>query len=296
MKRLPKIVLKAPKGLCYNISHDNRGVLNLELVPETVYSGDYTNPPIPKGWEHVEGDWNTGFVIQDSKGNQFVWVPVGFLDSNGTMDGINFSEKFGRRNYLGDIKPFHYATPGFYEAILEEQFTSVKKYGGFYISRYNISKNKKKGEYQSVKDAIPLHHLKYDDAMGAGWSFGSKEDGIISHLVFGEEYDSVLEWFIKSRARSFSEIAIDSSIWGNMEIPSGYVITKTGSNEEWCTNNIYDFAGNVSEWTMEQYWPIICIRGGNYRLGKNFPVSYRIHGDSVNIFDYAGCRSALLIK
>jgi len=289
-----KYVFKAPDGFSYKITHDREGVLGIEMVPKTIYTGDYTNPPIPKGWEHVEGDWNTGFVIQDSKGNQFVWVPVGFLDSNGTMDGINFSEKFGRRNYLEDIKPIHYDTPGFYELILEEQFVSVKKYGGFYISRYEISKNEH-GEYQSVKDAIPLNYLKYNKTMEIALTFGCRKDGVRSHLVLGEEYDSVLEWFIKSGARSFSEVAVDSSMWGNMELSTGCVITKTGSREEWCTNNIYDFAGNLSEWVMEQYWPIICVRGGNYLYGRNIPVSYRIYADFEKRFEFAGCRSALWI-
>ena len=73
-------------------------------VPDgyTLYFGNYTNPPIPEGWEHVEGKWDTGLVIEDFKGNQFVWVPVGFLDANGTLDGTNFTEKFGRRNYQDD--------------------------------------------------------------------------------------------------------------------------------------------------------------------------------------------------
>ena len=38
-------------------------------VPDgyTLYFGNYTNPPIPEGWEHVEGKWDTGLVIEDFK-------------------------------------------------------------------------------------------------------------------------------------------------------------------------------------------------------------------------------------
>ena len=83
-----------------NMSKKESGERIIELIPTvaTEYSGNYTDPPIPEGWKHVVGEWNNGFVILDSKGNNFVWVPVGFLDANGTLDGTNFSEKFGRRN------------------------------------------------------------------------------------------------------------------------------------------------------------------------------------------------------
>ena len=33
------------------------------------------NPYIPDNFKYLEGAWNTGFVIEDEKGNQFVWVP-----------------------------------------------------------------------------------------------------------------------------------------------------------------------------------------------------------------------------
>ena len=121
MKRYKTVILVAPEGNDFVVSQKDSGELRIKLIPtiDTEYPGDYTNPPIPEGWEHVEGEWNNGFVIQDSKGNQFVWVPVGMLDSNGIivkgnrfelgpLNNLNtnepiyvndFSEKFGRRNY-----------------------------------------------------------------------------------------------------------------------------------------------------------------------------------------------------
>ena len=53
----------------------------------------YKNPPIPSGFEHVCGKWNSGFVIECKfDRSQFVWIPVGFLRTNGTLDG-NFLQK-----------------------------------------------------------------------------------------------------------------------------------------------------------------------------------------------------------
>ena len=50
----------------------------------------YKNPFVPQGFAYVTGEWNTGFVIADEFGNEFTWVPVGWLESNGTLDGISF--------------------------------------------------------------------------------------------------------------------------------------------------------------------------------------------------------------
>ena len=99
-----------------------------------VYSTNYVNPPILEGYKHICGKWNNGFVIERcSDGSQFVWIPVGSLDSNGILDGEHFSEKFGRRSYdvLDKFSDDDYNEP--LNGELVKQVESVKKYGGFYI-------------------------------------------------------------------------------------------------------------------------------------------------------------------
>ena len=260
-------------------------------------AGDYTNPPIPEGWEYVEGEWNNGFVIQDTKGNQFVWVPVGFLDPNGTLDGTNFSEKFGRRNYRGNE-----FSDGEYNEKLDEklrkQRASVKKYGGFYISRYNISKNVKTGEAQSVKGEMPWTNINYPDAMKAAKGFG---DGVsvTSHLPYGAEEDTTAEWFIKSGARTQKEIASDSTRWGNFwnTRNSPREVVKTGTREEWFTNNICDFTGNVWEWTQEKNESSYrVVRGGCcISNGCDFPAACRFYYKPNDDYYVIGFRAVLYI-
>ena len=73
-------------------------------------------------------------------------------------------------------------------------------------------------------------------------------------------------------------------------------IAKTGSRDEWCANNIYDFAGNVKEYTQEQYKSSCCVvRGGDAGLiNGNLPVADRDYKD---IYDSAyGFRAALYIR
>ena len=111
MKRYEKFVLEAEKGITFEVSEGTSGELiirALNIATANVYSTNYVNPPIPEGYKHIFGEWNNGFVIERcSDGNQFVWIPVGSLDSNGTLDGEHFSEKFGRRNYMDDKFSYH---------------------------------------------------------------------------------------------------------------------------------------------------------------------------------------------
>lgn len=121
-----------------------------------------------------------------------------------------------------------------------------------------------------------------------------------SHLTFGAEYDSVLEWFIKSEVKTFAEIAEDSTEWGNYhnEKNSPKKIVKTGNREKWCANNIYDFAGNVGEWTQEQNKSSNrVIRGGRSDYaGNSHPVACRCCFIPYDDYYYTGFRATLYIK
>jgi len=296
MKRYEKFVLEVEKGITFKVSEGTRGELIIRAT--NVCSENYANPPIPKGYRHILGEWNNGFTIErDSDGSQFVWIPVGSLDSNGTLDGENFSEKFGRRNYMKD----KFSDNAFNEALngeLRKQLKSVRKYGGFYISRYNISRSKK-GKLQSVKGVRPWVGINFDDVKKVASTIEDNE-AVKSHLTFGAEYDSVLEWFIKTKVKTLAEIAKDSTEWGNYwdTENSPRKVVETGSREEWCANNIYDFAGNVNELTQELYQISYCvIRGGCYYDGENLcSVACRNVYNPDDVYFDTGFRATLWIK
>ena len=181
---------------------------------------------------------------------------------------------------------------------LLEQLESVKKYGGFYISRYNISKSSE-GKPQSVKGVMPWVIMNFDDAKKVASTIEDNE-AVKSHLTFGAEYDSVLEWFIKTEVKTLAEIVEDSTEWGNHwnTENSPKKVVETGSREEWCANNIYDFAGNVDEWTQEQSESSDrVIRGGGYiDDGNDGPVACRDCFYPDDDFDVTGFRATLYIK
>ena len=301
MKRYKKFVLEAEKSINFEVSEGTSGELIIRALNITtfhVYSTNYVNPIIPEGYKHVCGEWNNGFVIERcSDGSQFVWIPVGSLDSNGTLDGEHFSEKFGRRNYMND----EFSDVEFNEALkgeLLEQLESVKKYGGFYISRYNISKSSA-GKPQSVKGIRPWGKINFNDAKKIASTIEDNE-AVKSHLTFGAEYDSVLEWFIKTEVKTFAEIAEDSTEWGNHcnTENSPKKVVETGSREKWCANNIYDLAGNVDEWTQEQHNSLNrVLRGGDVTYdGDTCPVAYRMIDNPSDQGVDIGFRCTLYIK
>ena len=294
MKRFKKFVIEADKGIILEVSEETNGKL---IIKATSEKKDYTNPPIPDGFRWMEGKWDEGFVIESrSTYSHYVWIPVGYLDADGTLDGKKFSKKFGRRNYLND----EFSDEEFNEKLEDEllkQLESIKKYGGFYISRYNISRTPK-GEYLSYRGFKPCVNISYYEAKRIAANLENSET-VKSHLVYGAEYDSVLAWIIKSKAKTIEEITEDSGDCGNYVNNAGSLQTTldTGIAESWSMKNIYDLAGNVDEWTQEKYGNRQVIRGGNCDdLGFNSPVACRNWLDPMYNSNRTGFRVALCIK
>lgn len=300
--RYEKFVFEADEGIVFEVSEGNGRELIIRalhhVAAANVYSEGYTIPPIPKGYHHLCGEWNTGYVIErHADGSQFVWIPVGYLSADGTLNNEDYIEKFGRRTYQNDV----FSRNDFHEPFcdeLREQLESVKKYGGFYISRYNISKNDD-GKPQSVKGERPWTDVSFKEAKAMA-AMLETTDEVKSHLIYGAEYDSVLAWLIHSGALRYQAIAEDSSAWGNYwNTENGpREVVQTGSCEDWRVNEIYDLAGNVDEWTQEKDGKnLYVIRGGNYYYdGFYCPVSYRCGMHEFRTFHNTGFRAALYIK
>ena len=151
---------------------------------------------------------------------------------------------------------------------------------GFYISRYEASQKnntsaQSKRHMQQCINISQLNAVKLSNNMNTD---------INSHLIYGIEWDSLLNWLLDSQSIIASEIngktkiielkdiQTNSSSWGNSGNSTGdaaiYSGSKqlTGTSEYWKANNIYDLAGSVREWTQERYSTNInCAeRGGKY--------------------------------
>lgn len=90
----------------------------------------------------------------------------------------------------------------------------------------------------------------------------------------------------------------DSDTYGNY-FPDGYIKKNTGGTAKAKTNNIYDLAGNVSEWTQEANSTVYrAYRGGNYSdYGSIHPVSMRESTSSTtNNYSVLGTRPVLILN
>ena len=170
-----------------------------------------------------------------------------------------------------------------YKAMIE----SVSKYGGFYIGRYELS------EAGVQKDKATLTNTNWYNLYKKCTELQAS-DKVKTQMIWGCQWDVTMNWLISSGAKTSNEVNKDSSSWGNysdskenakvtVTEEDGTTTNKygrkqnTGYSEYWKANNIYDLAGNCSEWTQEaSYTSSRANRGGGYGgNGSSFPVSGR---------------------
>ncbi len=278
-------------------SNDSNESINTEKPVIVTTYDNYKKPPIPSGYEHILGTWDTGFVIKSiADGSEFVWVPVGSLKPNGIFDD-NLMSRFGRRRFKNE----RFSKDAYWESHvgpLELQRQSVAKYGGFYVSRYLASENKF-GKPQFVEGEYPLINLEFKDARTLGAQYEQGND-VQSHLMFGCEYGSLFQWILESGAKTLKEISRSSTGWGNYcnSKDGTHELCKTGSSSKYCVNEIYDLAGNVFEITQERYGKTdIVVRGGSFKEhGDRYPAACRNRVNEMAIAKDAGFRVALWLN
>ena len=201
---------------------------------------------------------------------------------------------------------------------------SVKKYGGYYIGRYETGDlNQEKAVVRKINENIASQtwYTMYEKSK----KIEEEKENIETTMIWGSLWDETLQWLLESGAEiqdgeggtreiTESDINSNSSDWGNYtdatfkyRTTSGGTSTKnkgsntripTGSAEYTKANNIYDLAGNVYDWTLEaNYTNIRVLRGGRYYdSGSNVPASHRFNDSPTSSSFSCGCRSALYIK
>ena len=242
-------------------------------------------------WNNItKEDINRGIVVVDntitydggqSSGNvpdfnEYVWIPM--------PDSSKFKRNSWNRNTLAETSTEN----AYWEDMSSEEYlnmqNSVNNNKGFYISRYEASNNGS-NVAQCKRDQDVWIGISRPMALDAS---SNMKASINSHLLYGIEWDSILQWLLDSEAIigaemdetkiiSLEDVQIDSSSWGNYQKATGGAETnsgslqKSGANEYWKVNNIYDLAGNLYEWTQENYSTEgnCSCRGGDYAFYGN---------------------------
>ena len=284
------------------------GVKTKPVVPEnwkaTIAEVTEDGVPIPKGFTYVTGTKETGTVIKDELDNEFVWIPA---------TEANYVKDFSFPNYYGATTDNTSDDPSLPTGIPNEA-SDVKKYGGFYIGRYEagIPVGDTENSYEnriavpvSKQGAIVWIGVDYNNAKSSAELMISN-DYVQTGLLTGKAWDRTCHWledYIKTLNNESS--LTESQYYGNyFNSQSPANVTGFGSkqvagfSDKWSVKNIYDLAGNVWEWTTEIYSSGCIYRGGCvYNSGKVSPVSYRQNSDSSGHYGGGlGFRIRLYIK
>lgn len=216
-----------------------------------------------------------------------------------------------------------------YKTLKEKTLSSIYEYGGFWISRYEIGteqvRNDKKNEITkaySQPNKYVYNYITFSQAKELAQTMSNDE--YTSSLLFGFQWDLVCKFIeengynIENEKITKQMINCNSSTWGNyysssFEINRGKysenygndyydaqeikekrayknILLTTGASERNKVCNIYDFAGNISEWTLEyqkndKTWNVIRDGSFYFNYGGNDPVNgrYSIDTDSSGI-------------
>lgn len=193
-----------------------------------IEEGSSKNPYMPEGFKEVGGYPESGYVIEDDFGNQYVWVPVA-------------SGKLTRKTMLDT--EYEETNSGASDLV-----NSVAKNYGFYIARFEASQYEIDGKTvaASMSGKTPWTNINCQDAINvsveSGEAFGYTD--CKTSLISSFAWDTVLEW-IDITHENYSSNTNNGNYSGTI-YPTGYT-------EEDNINNVCDLAGNVREWTTEIY-------------------------------------------
>lgn len=265
-------------------------------------------------------------VGNDLQGNQFVWVPV-----------ENFSEftreHFGTSDqkwWTGTFVTDGLSANNLYEPVsdgtkdeteVDKMYKSVKENQGFYVGRYEagttVAGTGRRGNLVCKQEADVYNNIGIADtddmtdetggAVEVARGMYSKDNGdsVTSTLIYGVQWDAIMRWMKDEPNLTGGKYVQDSTDmgWYVTNSSSGNSDHKTGKDlngEKNVVKNIYDLAGNVSEWTMENYNTSYRVfRGGSYRSsnGSSGPASNRnIEFPSTKNKDDVGFRVALYLN
>ena len=171
----------------------------------------------------------------------------------------------------------------------------------------------------SQKDAIPYNYVYCSEAELLAREM-MQNSNYTSSLMFGIQWDLVCKFLEVKSKSEIANINLDSGTWGNYsnvtiaitsdkakkegtpwnkitetKAVNSKILLTTGASNETKKMNIYDFAGNEWEWTLEKTSDSIdpsVYRGGSYLYsGSDYPASYRVITNTTAGYGDSGFRT-----
>ena len=305
-------------------------------VGEITYETSYTifkdvngeQVPIPEGYivseNSDENIVNKGLVISDSRGNEYVWISCTVNSSSNKLqykrtewgvekDGTDNSRAIKDELTLKDIDVTYSKTDtdnGINEEISKEivaqinaEKESIKKYGGYYIGRYEVGKDNKTAVIKAEQE--PYVNIKWSKAYELAKGIGGGE-GATTYLCSSYSWDTAINFIQNTTGKNYATSIIGfNGNWKSQEVKdsSGKVIKPVNTAQKLNTGlttalcNIYDMGGNVGEFTTELNpgtSETVVLRGGyNSNLS---PAGHRWDHGSGSASSICGFRATLFLK
>ena len=305
-------------------------------VGEITYETSYTifkdvngeQVPIPEGYivseNSDENIVNKGLVISDSRGNEYVWISCTVDSSSNKLqykrtewgvekDGTDNSRAIKDELTLKDIDVTYSKTDtdnGINEEISKEivaqinaEKESIKKYGGYYIGRYEVGKDNKTAVIKAEQE--PYVNIKWSKAYELAKGIGGGE-GATTYLCSSYSWDTAINFIQNTTGKNYATSIIGfNGNWKSQEVKdsSGKVIKPVNTAQRLNTGlttalcNIYDMGGNVGEFTTELNpgtSDTVILRGGNH--ADNIPAGDRWDNVSGCAYSRYGFRATLFLK
>ena len=305
-------------------------------VGEITYETSYTifkdvngeQVPIPEGYivseNSDENIVNKGLVVSDSRGNEYVWISCTVDSSSNKLqykrtewgvekDGTDNSRAIKDELTLKDIDVTYSKTDtdnGINEEISKEivaqinaEKESIKKYGGYYIGRYEVGKDNKTAVIKAEQE--PYVNIKWSKAYELAKGIGGGE-GATTYLCSSYSWDTAINFIQNTTGKNYATSIIGfNGNWKSQEVKdsSGKVIKPVNTAQRLNTGlttalcNIYDMGGNVGEFTTELNpgtSETVVLRGGG--SDNNGPAGNRWDSNSGNAYSVSGFRATLFLK
>jgi len=246
-------------------------------VTETLPSTAETKPYLPTGFTRLAGTTlDTGLVIKDASGNQYVWVEVPKTLEVYPNAKLNITE-FTETEYAtieSDLRSYSssaytrgnddysstivYRAVGLsidaYNELKQKMLKSIYQNGGFYIGRYETGiadtfRNSASNPTQTAvvkQHAYPYNWITCSQAQTLATNMESGSH--TSSLLFGVQWELALKFIENKTSLDENSINEDSSSWGSYYSNSFDIISSKAKY------NIPNLAiGNLTEWISAPY-------------------------------------------
>ena len=289
-------------------------LLEQELANATKEPDPAEGVKIPTGFYYVGGTKTSGIVISDNVndkdkyknkavvgtdllGNQYVWIPCttdstssklqyartewgveedGDDNSRAIKDELTLTDASVTYSDADTANGINADVSKEIVAQIKAEKTSVAKYGGYYIGRYEVGKN---GDTAVVKyNQTPYASITWSTAYGLAKKIITNSEAT-SYLCSSYAWDTAVNFIQNNSTAKNYATSIEgfNGNWNPQEVkdPSGNVIKPAGTSQQLNTGlttqfcNIFDMGGNEAEFTTELNpgtSETVVLRGGHYNV------------------------------